>query len=59
MMHNGFGFAEGGDFEILMLKFTLIHNRIPNVEVCPFVPLLANPCACFTTQILCPSLLDS
>jgi hypothetical protein len=41
---NGFGLAEGGEFERLMLKFTIMLNRIPNVETCTFAPLLANPC---------------
>jgi len=44
MATNGFGLAEGGEFEILMLKFTIMLNRIPNVEVCNSAPLLANPC---------------
>ena len=45
--HNGFGLAEGGEFEILMLKFTIMLNRIPNVEACNSAPLLANPCCAF------------
>ena len=42
--YNGLGLAEGGEFEILMPKFTIMFNRIPNVEACSFTPLLANPC---------------
>jgi len=38
------GLAEGGEFERLMLKFTIKLNRIPNVEACNSAPLLANPC---------------
>jgi len=51
---NGFGLAEGGEFGIRMFKFTIMLNRIPNVEVCTFAPLLANPCwqKCFLIQIL-------
>ena len=41
---NGFGLAEGGEFEILMLKFTIMFNRIPNAQPCNSAPLLANPC---------------
>jgi len=41
---NVFGLAEGGEFERLMLKFTIMLNRIPNVEACNTAPLLANPC---------------
>ncbi len=41
---NGFGLAEGGDFEIRMLKFTIMLNRISNVQPCNSAPLLANPC---------------
>ncbi len=41
---NGFGLAEGGEFEIRMFKFTIMLNRIPNVEACNSAPLLANPC---------------
>jgi len=44
MTHNGFGLAEGGDFEIRKFKFTTMLNRIPNVEACNSAPLLANPC---------------
>jgi len=44
MMPNGFGLAEGGEFEILMLKFTIMFNRIPNAQPCYSAPLLANPC---------------
>jgi hypothetical protein len=44
ILANGFGLAEGGEFEILMFKFTIMLNRIPNVEACTFAPLLANPC---------------
>jgi len=44
MTYNGFGLAEGGDFEIRMLKFTIIFNRIPNAQPCNSAPLLANPC---------------
>ena len=29
---DGFGLAEGGDFEILMFKFTIMLNRIPNAQ---------------------------
>jgi len=32
MRYNGSGLAEGGDFEILMLKFTIMLNRIPNAQ---------------------------
>jgi hypothetical protein len=42
--YNGFGLAEGGEFERIRLKFTIMLNRIPNVEACTFAPLLANPC---------------
>jgi hypothetical protein len=41
---NGFGLAEGGEFEILMLKFTIMFNRIPNAQTYDSAPLLANPC---------------
>jgi len=41
---NGFGLAEGGDFVIRMLKFTIMLNRIPNVQPCNSAPLLANSC---------------
>jgi hypothetical protein len=44
MRHNGFGLAEGGEFEILMLKFTIMFNRIPNAQTYDSAPLLANPC---------------
>ena len=44
MATNGFGLAEGGEFEILMLKFTIMLNRIPNVQIYDNAPLLANPC---------------
>jgi len=44
MTANGFGLAEGGGFERLMFKFTIMFNRIPNVEACYSAPLLANPC---------------
>jgi hypothetical protein len=44
MTANGLGLAEGGDFEIRMFKFTIMFNRIPNVEACNSAPLLANPC---------------
>jgi hypothetical protein len=47
MRYNGLGLAEGGEFEIRMLKFTIMLNRIPNVEDCTFAPLLANPCYAF------------
>jgi len=40
MAYNGFGLAEGGEFERLMFKFTIMLNRIPNVEACTFAPLL-------------------
>ena len=46
---DGFGLAEGGDFEILMFKFTIMLNRIPNDEVCNSAPLLANPCSSDTS----------
>ena len=49
---NGFGLAEGGEFEIRMLKFTIMFNRISNVEACTFAPLLANPCCAFGYFIL-------
>jgi hypothetical protein len=42
--YNGFGLAEGGEFEILMLKFTIMFNRIPNAQTYDSAPLLANPC---------------
>jgi hypothetical protein len=41
---NGFGLAEGGEFEIRMLKFTIMLNRIPNAQIYDSAPLLANPC---------------
>jgi len=44
MRYNGFGLAEGWDFEILMLKFTIMLNRIPNAQIYDSAPLLANPC---------------
>jgi len=44
MTDNGFGLAEGGDFEIRKFKFKTMLNRIPNVEACNSAPLLANPC---------------
>jgi len=49
MTANGFGLAEGGEFEIRMLKFTTMLNRIPNVEACNSAPLLANPCSSDTS----------
>ena len=41
---NGFGLAEGGEFEIPMLKFTIMFNRIPKAQTYYSAPLLANPC---------------
>jgi hypothetical protein len=41
---NGLGLAEAGEFEILMFKFTMMFNRIPNVGAFTFAQLLANPC---------------
>jgi hypothetical protein len=41
---NGFGLAEGGEFEIRMFKFTIMFNRIPNAQTYDSAPLLANPC---------------
>jgi hypothetical protein len=41
---NGFGLAEGEEFEKLMLKFTIMPNRITNVEAWVYAPFLANPC---------------
>jgi hypothetical protein len=43
--YNGFGLAEGGEFEILMLKFTIMLNGIPNAQTCDFATLLRNPCS--------------
>jgi hypothetical protein len=37
------GLAEGGEFERLMLKFTIMFNRIPNAQTYDSAPLLANP----------------
>lgn len=42
--HNGFGLAEGGEFEILMFKFTIMLNRNDNVQFSTSAPLLASPC---------------
>jgi len=47
--HNGFGLAEGGEFEMRMLKFTIMLNRIPNAQPCNSAPLLANPCSSDTS----------
>jgi len=41
---NGLGLGEGGGFEIRMLKFTIMLNRIPNAQTYDSAPLLANPC---------------
>ncbi len=41
---KGSRLAEGEEFEIRMFKFTIMFNRISNVEACTFAPLLANPC---------------
>jgi hypothetical protein len=32
MAYNVVGLAEGGDFEILLFKFTIMLNRIPNAQ---------------------------
>jgi len=39
---DGFGLAEGGEFEILMFKFTIMFNRIQNAQPCYSAPLLAS-----------------
>jgi len=44
MTHIVSGLGGSGEFEKLMLKFTTMLNRIPNVEACNSAPLLANPC---------------
>ncbi len=49
MAGNGFGLAEGGEFEMRMLKFTIMLNRIPNAQPCNSAPLLANPCSSDTS----------